>query len=197
MAFIYIPGNVSTWKHGGAFLQRSPCSNRPWLKECAEEGTSTTTTTTTATAPSADCGKTQRASTRRRERFHLGCVTEMWISLLALSEVTRWQSSESRAPPEEFGRPPGGPWLILPRLLLFVSSDDVSEQQQQQPTSCSKVSAVHVAFKDIDVDEGSGSRIPSRGRRAGNRNLDSSRPLGGAVFLAHMHEIAPKSSTHF
>lgn len=35
----------------------------------------------------------------RREHSHLGCVTEMWIPSFALSEVTRCQSSESRAPP--------------------------------------------------------------------------------------------------
>lgn len=34
----------------------------------------------------------------RREHSHLGCVTEMWIPSFALSEVTRCQSSESRAP---------------------------------------------------------------------------------------------------
>lgn len=55
----------------------------------------------------------------------------------------------------ELWSPARRPWLILPRLRLLVSSNDVLKQQQQQPASCNKVSVVHMALEDIDVCEGS------------------------------------------
>lgn len=140
ITFIYIPANVSTWKHGG-IPSTPPCWNWLWTKECVEEGTPTTT------QQQRRLGRLWKNTTRFGGGSTFACCARPTC-------VRSFASSGSRdleAPSENLRR---HPWLILLLLLPFVSSSDVLEQQQQ-PAPCNKVSVVHVAFEDIDVGEGS------------------------------------------